>query len=296
MIEEVPEDVAGLPEAQRRLYYAMITSSAARRWTWGAGALACAIVAAPASGEEDGHRVYRASDNIRFERHCANAEAHRVQAYAALASEDGRARALVLAYARHDAVRRDDIFVGLRLVALRVEAGEDGADSHWSMRMEARGTGGGFAGSEHTHYDSNPARGEGERRAFRADAAGTLDWLDFTEPEGEGDRALYPHNWSPEMETTAARLALSDGAREVTLDLVLTQLDSGESIRLPGPALWIPDRIWHERPPKPKTLGLLAALNPFEEGGVWQWVARGAKYGKCIEERRAAKRRFAARP
>ena len=27
MIEKVPEDVAGLPEAQRRLYYAMITST-----------------------------------------------------------------------------------------------------------------------------------------------------------------------------------------------------------------------------------------------------------------------------
>ena len=271
-------------------------ANAARRWTWGACALACAIVAAPASGEEGGHRVYRAPDVIRFERHCANAEAYRVQAYAELSSEHGRARALVLAYVRHDAVRRDDIFVGLRLVALRVEAGEDGADSHWSMRLEVRSRGGGFAGTEHAHYDSNPARGEGERRAFRAGAAGTLDWLDFTEPEEEGDRGMYPQHWSPEMETTAAHLALSDGAREVTLHLVLTRLDSGESIRLPGPALWIPDRIWHERPPKPKTLGLLAALNPFEEGGVWQWVARGAKYGKCIEERRAAKRHFAAQP
>ena len=71
------------------------------------------------------------------------------------------------------------------------------------------------------------------------------------------------------METTAAELALSDSAREVTLELVLTQLGPAEAIRLPGPTLWIPDRIWHERPPKPKTLGLLQALNPFEEGGIW---------------------------
>ena len=270
--------------------------SAAMRWARAAVALACVIVAQASAGEGGEHRVYQARDTIRFERHCANAEAYRVQAYAELASDQGRAGALVLAYARHDAVRRDDIFIGLRLVALRIEAEEDGADSYWSMRLEARGAAGGFAGTEHAHYDSNPARGQGERRAFRADAAGTLDWLDFTEPEEEGDRGLYPHHWSPEMETTAAQLALTDSAREVVLDLVLTQVDSGESLRLPGPTLRVPDRIWHGCPPKPKTLGLLAALNPFEEGGVWQWAARGVKYGKCIEERRAAKRRFAAQP
>ena len=95
------------------------------------------------------------------------------------------------------------------------------------------------------------------------------------------------------METTAAELALSDSAREVTLDLVLTQLEPAEAIRLPGPTLWIPDRIWHERPPKPKTLGLLQALNPFEEGGIWQWFRRGTKYAGCIEERKAVKEPFA---
>ena len=163
------------------------------------------------------------------------------------------------------------------------------------MRMEVRSAGGEYKGPEHSRYDSNPARGEGERRAFRADAAGTLDWLDFSEPGEAHDSGPYPHNWSPEMETTAAHLGLSDAAREVALDLVVTQTGSGESIRLPGPTLQIPERIWHGRPPKPKTLGLLAALNPFEEGGIWHTVARGAKYAQCIEERRAAKRHFASR-
>ena len=94
------------------------------------------------------------------------------------------------------------------------------------------------------------------------------------------------------METTAAQLALSDDARHIALDLVLTQLDSGERTLLSGPTLWVPDRIWHERPSKPKALGLPAALKPFEEGGVWQWLARAAKYGECVEERRAVKRHF----
>ena len=65
---------------------------------------------------------------------------------------------------------------------------------------------------------------------------------------------------------------------------MLTKLDSGEDTRLPGSTLGVSDRIWHERPSKPKTLGSFAVLNPFEEGGVWQWLAHGTKYGGCIEE------------
>ena len=189
-------------------------------------------------------------------------------------------------------MRRDDLFIGLRLVALRVEAGEERARSQWSVGLEARSAAGAHVGAAHTHYDANPASGEAERRAFRTDAAGTLEWLDFAEPGEANDRGGYPHNWSLDMETTATALALSDDEREVSLDLVLTETDSGEALRLRGPALWIPDRMWNERPAKPKVLGLLAALNPFEPGGIVQTLARGTKYAGCIEERRSAKRRF----
>ena len=212
-------------------------------------ALACTAIAASVAGGSGESGVYRASETIHFERHCADAEALRVQAYAELEPEDGLARALVLAYARHDAVRRDDIFIGLRLVALRVRAGETKAGTAWSMRMEARSATGLYVGAQHTHYDAVPARGQGERRAFRADASGAFDWFDFTETDDEGDRGIHPHNWSPEMETTAAVLRLSDAHRHVALDLVLTATDTGEAVRLPGPMLWVPDRIWHERAP-----------------------------------------------
>ena len=37
-------------------------------------------------------------------------------------------------YARHDSVRSDDIFIGLRLVGPRIEAGKEGAEAHWSVR------------------------------------------------------------------------------------------------------------------------------------------------------------------
>ena len=63
----------------------------------GAAALACVLVAG-SSADDNEHRVYRAHETIRFERHCADAVQHQVQGWAHIESEDGRAQALVLAY------------------------------------------------------------------------------------------------------------------------------------------------------------------------------------------------------
>ena len=247
--------------------------------------------AVPAAAEQSGHRVFRAAETIRFERKCADATPHQVQAFAELESEDTRARALVLVYTRHDAVRRDDIFIGIRLVALRIDTGEAGALGDWSLRMEAQSPNVHHVGAEHTHYDSNPASGEGVRRPFRTDPVGTLSWVDFSET---GDGGAYPRHWSPEMEVTAAELGLTADSREVPLDLVLSQTPSVGEVRLRGPTIRVPDRIWHERPPRPRKLGLVSELNPFQPGGIWRTLTRGAKYRGCIEERRSAKRRFAS--
>ena len=52
----------------------------------------------------------------------------------------------------------------------------------------------------------------------------------------------------------------------------------------------VPERIWALEPPVPATLGLLDALNPAQEGGVFDVLGRGWKYRECIEERKSAKR------
>ena len=63
------------------------------------GVLACIIVTVPRAGEDGDYRVYRAPETVRCERHCADATAYQVQAYIQLESEDGRTRALAVAYA-----------------------------------------------------------------------------------------------------------------------------------------------------------------------------------------------------
>ena len=70
--------------------------------------LRLSIAAVPAVGQDEDYCVYRAPETIRFERHCADAETHRVQAYADLESEDGRARVLVLTYRRYSRAYVDE--------------------------------------------------------------------------------------------------------------------------------------------------------------------------------------------
>ena len=243
--------------------------------------------------EDAGHQVFRAGQTVRFEHRCADAEPHQVQAYARLKSDDGYARTLALVYARRGPAPGYELVIGARLVAIRLEA--TSAGTKWLVGLEAHTDACRHVGVRHSHYICCPTPGERRRRPFRADSTGVLDWLDYAEPVNGKGSGRYPRNWSPTMETTAAALGIGGESRNVALDLVLTQTDTGNTVRLCGPTFRIPDRIWNERPSEPKIPGLPASLNPFVRSGLWRTLARAARYQECIRERRCAKRLFAAR-
>ncbi|MYE10419.1 MAG: hypothetical protein F4X99_01895 [Gammaproteobacteria bacterium] len=238
--------------------------------------------------------VHDAGTEIGFHRECADVERYQVWAFGALRSEGDRARALARLYARRHAVQLDEVFVGLQLVALQVDAGVAWADAPFALRMDAHSTGHRIIGTDHVDYGANPERGVGEILTFGTDVDGRADWLDFIEP-AEGEKLFDRRfNHSPQMEVTATELALSDSDRRVTLALTLTHRETGDEIVLTGPAMRVPDRIWNANPPEPRVLGLFQSLNPFDEGSVWRWMAHQARYNHCVDERRHAKRWFAA--
>ncbi|MDE0225518.1 MAG: hypothetical protein OXP28_10320, partial [Gammaproteobacteria bacterium] len=82
----------------------------------------------PDAAESHEPIVHEAGTVVEFHRKCADAEPYRVEAYAALHSEGDRARALATIYARRDAVRREEVFLGMRIVALQLQAGPEWAD------------------------------------------------------------------------------------------------------------------------------------------------------------------------
>ena len=232
---------------------------------------------------------------VQFEHKCADAVPRQVQAYAELRSEDGRARALVLLYARRDSIQRYEVFVGARLVAMRLEAGRENGGTKWSVSLEGSTAAAHHVGERHSHYICCPTRGEGVRRAFRTDRSGVLDWLDYAEPFEGNSSGGYPFNWSPRMETTAAALRMSPESPTVALELVLIEMESGYTVRLSGPDVTVPDRIWHEPLPKSTTRSRFASFNPFARGGLLRTLARAARYRECVLERRSAKREFVAK-
>ena len=244
-------------------------------------------------GDETDHRVFRTKQAVQFERRCANAVPHQVQAYAELRSEDRCARALVLVYARRDSVRPHEVVVGARLVAMRLETTNAGVQ--WSVSLEAHTQGGHHLGTRHSHYICCPSRAERRWRTFRTDRTGVLEWLDYPEPLGKYWRSGYPRNWSPNMETTASILGVTDESRDVALELVLTKSEDGSAVRLRGPGIRIPDRIWYKRRPKSKIWGRFASLDPYGRFALWRTILRAVLYWGCVTERRNAKRNFSVR-
>ena len=230
----------------------------------------------------------------RFDDEHADAGPHQVQAWSEIGSEDGRARALVLAYARREAEHPGRILVGVQLVAVRLEGGPERDGANWSVRLDARSVAARCLGTEHSHYISSQAPGEGRRRAFRSDGSGVLAWFQGPEPDS-GDNGGYPSNWSPRMETTADALGLTEEDREVSLALVLTEVGTRIAVRLFGISIRVPDRIWYERRSGVGFTGRLAKLGLLGRFRVWRALVRSARYRRHAAERRRAIREFSAR-
>ena len=245
--------------------------------------------------DESNQRSVQATNTVRFDNAGADVEPHKVQAYAELDSEDGNSRALVLVFARRNPTPGFEILVGARLVAMRIEAGSRSAGTRWSVSLEAHTEAARHIGAGHSHYISCPNRGEGRRRAFRTDSAGVLEWLDCPEPDAERSGGRFPYNCSPRMETTAATLGMDRRSPSVTFDLLLTNTKTEDTVRLFGPTIRIPNRIWREFPANLASWSSLNSLNPFSADGFWHALLRATRRRKLIRQRRSAKRDFAAK-
>lgn len=234
------------------------------------------------------------TQRVRFEHMCGDRECSQVQAYAEARSGDKRSGALLLVYARRGAARPGEIVIGARLVAMRLESGRENGEKHWSVSIDVRSPATRVAGVEHSHYFCSPRPGEGRRRPFRTDEKGVLDWSDRPGPGAGKGTGTYPRNWSPRMETTAGALGLDGERGEVVLNLVLSEVESENTVRLSGIAIRIPDRMWNERPARSDAVRLLSKLGRFDPSGVWRTLARRAKCRACREARRSAELAFAA--
>lgn len=223
---------------------------------------------------------------IVFNRMCADEEPYQVKAYARMESPDGRARTVAAVLAGYRATGGRTVHVDVRLQRLKLDAGDGWRDARFTVRLVARGDGAVVEGPEIGSYVESRV---GEKR-YRTDGSGAADWMTFVELDDEEKEFHRFHHFGPELGFTAPELGVESPQDEFDLALVLHNESNGRTLELRGPGVRIPERIWAMVPPTPKALGLLEALNPAQEGGIFDFVGRGFKYRKCIEERRAAKR------
>ena len=252
--------------------------------------LAGASCAGQAPAAEPGHSfVHEPGTEIRFHRDCADAEPYQVEAYAALRSTDGRARALARFYARRHAVRREEVFIGMTLMAMEVDVGPT-CRSRCAWKRVPTVAGSSERSTADTARTPRPVSASSGRSAPTRSAGCPCSTLS-NRPNPKGG-TIGRANHAPVMEASGTELGLTQAERRVLFGLTLARRPGDDEMRLEGPTLHVPDRIGKATPPEPRAMGFLETINPLDEGSVWAWLTNSARYRHCVEERREAKRWF----
>ena len=246
--------------------------------------------------------VFGPEDALHFDHHCSDPE----NAYGASrgayvffeADLAGPGRLLVLSEVSLGWVFGPRGGQGFAANLHRVRASEL---EHWSgdefsltLSVQEVEAGERVMGDAMLEYVESRAGLEPQVRAFEVSDSGSFDWEQFVEPDQEQDEDAARIYKFPEDSRIKIE-GLPDLERSYRLLLVARNQQSGEEIMLRGPTLsGLPSQLDLEKPEAGR-LGLLATLNPAQEGGLWQWLGSAAKYGDCVYTRRAAKQMFDVR-
>ncbi|MYG65973.1 MAG: hypothetical protein F4206_04475 [Gammaproteobacteria bacterium] len=251
-----------------------------------AGAACTTESAGPEAGSGPEPVLHLPEGRIGFTRKCADEESHRVRAYARMESPGGRAQAVVAVLVGYPAGGGDAVRVEAWLQRLKINGGESWRNVSWTIRLLAESGSLELAGPEMDGFLSHE-RGPQE---FRTGNNGTVDWITFVEPGEEVDGTEPFYHEGPDLGFALADLGVNGPDDEFRLGLEIRNRRNGETVRLAGPFVRVPERVWAMDSPGPRPLGLLETLDPREEGGLPRFLGRAWKYRKCIGERRAAKR------
>ena len=137
-----------------------------------------------------------------------------------------------------------------------------------------------------------------EDKEYQLSATGELDWVQFVEPEERDAKADNTYNHSPELHVYSENIpALEESYR---LNMVVENTRTSARLTLEGPVLKNLPALLQIEKPQYGVLGLAQVMNPFQQGGVWDWLRTGWRYRNCIQRRKQAKqeldRRFTRRP
>ena len=175
---------------------------------------------------------------------------------------DGRAVAAVLV--GYPAEGGNAIRIEVWLQRLKIDGGVEWRNTPWTIWLLAES---GSLELEGPEMDSFLSHEQGPQD-FRIGDNGTVDWITFVEPGEETDGTEDFYHEGPDLGFALADLGVDGPDDEFRLGLEIRNRENGETIRLPGSLVRVPERVWIMSPPDLKPLGLLETLDPSKEGGL----------------------------
>lgn len=127
-------------------------------------------------------------------------------------------------------------------------------------------------------------------KEYQLSATGELDWVQFVEWGESNAKSVGGYNYSHNVHVYSRDISGLEG--DYALNLVLENTRTRARVTLEGPVLENLRSLLQIERPKLRVLGFFQTINPFQKGGLWDWIKTTRRYEECIQLRKRAKKEF----
>ena len=182
--------------------------------------------------------------------------------------------------------------VGLRIVKMRMRLPAEWRGARFGLALQIVGADSRRAvtGTLSTKFNHSTGDSYPEEEAYRVSASGEVDWVEFLEPEERVSKETPDYRHSQSIRVDGRDVPATDAT--LTLNLVVEHERTSSRLVLAGPVLDDLESLLQIERPTPRVLGFFQTLNPFQKGGLWDWLSTGRRYQPCLQARKQAKRAF----
>ena len=123
---------------------------------------------------------------------------------------------------------------------------------------------------------------------YQISPSGDLTWEKFIEPElqTKSQKKLYK---MPEKNPNLLSHDIDSLEASHRLHLLIRNQDIGQTFALEGPVIENLRELFKLKASKPQTLGFFETINPFQKGGLWDFLGTAFRYKDCIYLRKQSK-------
>ena len=191
--------------------------------------------------------------------------------------------------------------LGLSIEKMQIKSLTDWAGDSFSIALQMQNsrtrqeiTGPFSATFFHSKSKDSGSHSYPEDKQYTLSDEGSLDWERFTEPKDKNQKA-HKKEYKGSKRIYVYSRELINLEDEYRLNLILKSIKTGSTVKLQGPTLKGLKSLLNIEGPVFRTLGFWEAMNPFQKGGVWDWLRTGYRYKDCIYLRKFAKKEFSTR-